>query len=337
MTVSVVIPNWNGRDLLAAALASLAAQTRPPVEVLVVDNGSSDGSPETAQAGGAKVLRLSDNLGFSKAVNRGVEAAVGDAVVVMNNDVVLAPDWTELLSAALENSGAWFAIGKLLDHARRDWIDGVGDAVCRGGAACRLGHGRSDGPWFATGRKTYFPSATAVLARREFFARTGPFEEAFFSYLEDVDLGLRAALLGLGGVYVPSAVAYHRGSSTLGPWNSRTVEWMTCNQILLLAKYYPARLLRRYWRPILVAQGLWAALACRRGRAVAWFRGLAAGISRVRNLRRAASRWRADGMPLAKVLCDSERELLSFEQATGWDDYWRWYFRLVPPARETQP
>lgn len=336
MTVSVVIPNWNGRELLESALASLRAQSLRPLEVLVVDNGSTDGSAEAARAEGAEVLQLAGNLGFSVAVNRGVEAARGEAIALLNNDVELEPDWTAKLAGALEGDGVWFAIGKLLDYAARDRVDGVGDAICRGGTSCRLGHGRRDGDWSARRRTIFFPSATAVLARREFFARTGQFDEAFFSYLEDVDLGLRAALLGLGGVYVPEAVGYHRGSATLGPWSSRMVEWITRNQILLLAKFYPGSVLRRYWRSVLAAQLLWAALAVRRGRPVAWARGLAAGLARARGIRRNEAKWRTDGPRLATVLAESERELVWFEQSTGWDDYWRWYFRLAPLGKETQ-
>jgi hypothetical protein len=333
VTVSVLVPNWNRRALLEAVLGSLRDQTLRPREVVVVDNGSTDGSQEAARGAGAEVLQLPDNLGFAVAVNRGLEAARGEAIAVINNDVELGASWLETLARALHQEGAWFAIGKLLDYHRRERIDGVGDALCRGGTACRLGHNRSDGEWFGRHRRTFFPSATAVLARREFFARVGRFEEVFFSYLEDVDLGLRAALLGLEGVYVPEAVAYHHGSATLGPWSAPVVEWMTRNQILLVAKYYPLG----YWWPILVAQGLWAALALRRGRVGSWARGLAAGLADARALRQAAAHWRADGTRLASVLFHSERELLAFEQATGWDDYWRWYFRLAPLGRRTQP
>lgn len=336
MTVSFVIPTWNRRDLLAAVLASIQVQTEAPLETLVVDNGSADGSAEAAEQAGARVLRLGRNRGFSFAVNRGVEAARGEAVAVVNNDVELRPDWTEKLTRALGHGGGWFAIGKLLDYASRDRIDGVGDAICRGGTACRLGHGRADGPLFDRRRPTFFPSATAVLARREFFARVGGLDEVFFAYLEDVDVGLRAALLGLEGVYVPEAVAYHRGSATLGAWSGKTVEWMTRNQILLLAKYYPLRLLVRFWRPVLAAQALWGGMTVRRGRLPAYARGLAAGLLRGAALRRAGSRWRADGNRLAKLLTASEDELACFERSTGWDDYWRWYFRLAPRPRETQ-
>ena len=336
MAVSFVIPNWNRRDLLLTTVASLHRQTEPPLEILVVDNASSDGSAEAARAAGVRVLQLDRNTGFSFAVNRGIEAARGEMVAVVNNDVEFAPDWIARLGQAIQSSGAWFAIGKLLDHARRDRIDGAGDAICRGGAARRLGHGRPDGPLFQRSRRTFFPSCTALLARREFFTRVGPLEEAFFAYLEDADLGLRAALLDLEGLYVPEAVAYHRGGATLGRWSPQMTEWITRHQILLLAKFYPPELLRRLWRPVLAAQVLWFLLALRHGRAGAWMRGLRSGQAGWKALRRSGAAWRADGTRLATILGSSERELLYFEQSAGWDAYWRWYFRLAPAPRETQ-
>jgi GT2 family glycosyltransferase len=330
MTVSFVIPNWNRRDLLAAVVASIRAQTRAALEVVVVDNGSTDGSAQAARATGAKVLELDRNRGFSYAVNRGLEAARGEAVAVVNNDVEFRPDWTEKLTTAIERNGAWFAIGKLLNYAHRERIDGVGDAICRGGTAWRLGHGRPDGPLFDRPRKTFFPSATAMLARREFFERAGNFEEAFFAYLEDVDLGLRAALLGLEGVYVPEAVAYHRASSTLGAWTPETVKWITRNQLLLLAKYYPAPMAVRFWRAVVAAQALWGWLAASRRCKLAYIRGLAGGLAGGRAIRRSGTPWRANGNRIAEILVRSEGELAFLQETGGWDDYWRWYFRLAP-------
>lgn len=338
--VSFVIPNWNRADLLGAALQSIRSQTWPAGEVIVVDNGSLDGSQQTAQRAGARVLQLGRNRGFSFAVNRGLEAARGELVAVVNNDLEFLPDWTEKLVQALERKGVWFATGKLLDYTRRDHIDGVGDAICRGGTACRLGHGRVDSPLFNEPRKTFFPSATAVLMRREFWRRAGGLEEAFFAYLEDVDLGLRAALLGLEGVYAPEAVAYHWGSATLGPWSGKAVEWRTRNQILLVAKFYPASLLGKWWRPLLAAQALWALQTVRHGCPLAYARGLCAGLIRVAGLRRAGAAWRTQTLQqeanLASVLMASEAELTRFQKALGWDPYWRWYFRLAPLAEEIQ-
>ncbi len=97
MTVAAVIPHWNRRELLANLLESLGRQTRPFDEVIVVDNGSTDGSAEMAEQAGARVLRLGSNLGFAAAVNRGIEATQADWIAILNNDVTLAPTWLETM------------------------------------------------------------------------------------------------------------------------------------------------------------------------------------------------------------------------------------------------
>lgn len=334
MTVSFVIPNWNQREMLASALRSIQALRKPEgcsTETIVVDNASTDGSAEAAEAAGARVLRQAANVGVSRAFNVGIEAAKGEYVALLNNDVELAEDWLERLLAALE-PGVWFAAGKTLDWADRSRIDGAGDAVCRGGAAWRLGHGRADGPEFEQRKRTFFPSATATVYRREFFEHAGAFEEAFFAYLEDVEMGLRAASLGLEGVYEPAARAYHRGSVTGVSWSPQMVRWMTAHQVLLLAKHYPAGLLLRYARPILAAQALWGAMAFSRGRGTAWAAGLLEGLRGWRRMRCEAPRRESAGR-LAAALEAAESEIVRIQRATGWDSYWKWYCRLAwPPA-----
>src|SRR5690349_2745381 len=203
MTVSVVVPVWNGRELLENLFRSLRAQTVAPAAVLVVDNGSSDGSPEIAAKWGARVLRLGSNQGFAYAVNRGIAESTAEAIAIVNQDVEAAPDWLQRLAAALEDNSAWFAAGKILQTAHRDRIDGTFDAVCRGACAWRVGHDRADGPEFSTRRRIFFASGTAALFRADLFRRIGPLDESFESYLEDVDLGLRCATAGLEGWYVP--------------------------------------------------------------------------------------------------------------------------------------
>jgi hypothetical protein len=276
----------------------------------------------------------------SRAVNRGIEASNGEWIALVNNDVELSPGWiAELLDAvggpsAGTASDLWFATGKTLNDQDRGLIDGTGDAICRGGASWRLGHGRADGPLFDTVRRTYFPSATAAIFRQSFFERIGGLEESFFAYLEDIDLGLRAAIEDLPGLYVPSAVAYHRGSATAGIWSGPSVEWMTCHQLLLLAKFYPARLMLRFLRPILAAQLLWATLAISRGRTVSWARGFWLGLRGFLRLRRTSAPIRRRGERLAGVLCAMEAEIARIQKATRWDTYWRWYFRLAPLAEK---
>src|SRR6185436_12218966 len=119
---------------------------------------------------------------------------------------------------------------------------------------------------------------TAALFRAELFRKAGLLDESFESYLEDVDFGLRCSALGLEGSYIPQAVAWHRGSASLGRWHSKTVRLISRNQVLLLARHYPRRLLVRAAWPILVAQLLWGVVALRHGCGFAWLRGKLQGL-----------------------------------------------------------
>src|ERR1700733_7659816 len=114
MKVAAVVPHWNRRDLLQTLLVNLAEQTRPFDEIIVVDNGSTDDSAAVAEHAGAQIIRLKTNLGFATAVNRGIEASKADWIAILNNDVILAPNWLEQLLAAAEKEQAWFATGKTL-------------------------------------------------------------------------------------------------------------------------------------------------------------------------------------------------------------------------------
>ena len=149
MSISAVVPVWNGRDWLARLLASLAAQTTPAAEVLVVDNGSQDDAPELAFRLGARVIPMGRNAGFAAAVNRGIREARGEWIAVLNSDVELAPDYFEKLLAVR----APFATGKILQAAQpqpgQAVIDATFDALCRGATAWRVGSGRPDGPIFS--------------------------------------------------------------------------------------------------------------------------------------------------------------------------------------------
>ncbi len=322
--VSVIIPNWNRRQHLERLLGRLALQSHPVGEILVVDNGSTDGSAEAAEQAGARVIRFRENRGFAHAVNAGIGAARTEFVAVINNDVEPAVDWLERLADAASEPGVWYAIGKLLDAARRDRIDGTFDTICRGACAWRAGHGRRDSSEWAGRRAVRLAPFTAALFRAELFRRAGLLDERFESYLEDVDFGLRCAAQGLAGVYVPGAVAYHMGSATLGAWNPETVRRIARNQVLLVAKHFPEGWVRRYGWAVLVAQSLWGLVAARHGRGGAYLRGKWEGLQMYRETRGGGPAHDAAG-----ILEESERDILDLQRKTGFDWYWRLYFALT--------
>src|SRR5580698_2804047 len=286
LRVAIVIPTWNKAGLLAQALQSLRTQTHPVDRVIVVDNGSTDDSATVAASEGAHVIALGKNTGFAAAVNRGIrEAAGSEFICVLNNDVTLAPDWLERLIQKLETVGAWFATGKLLDARERQRIDGSFDAVCRGGCAWRCGHGRLDSPLWNQPRNIQLAAFTGVVFRAGLFDRVGLLDEKFESYLEDVDFGLRCAVAGLSGVYVPQAVGYHQGSATLGRWHPDTVRKIARNQLLLVAKHYPPNWVLRYGWPVFIAQTLWGFVALRHGALFSYLAGKVEGLGEFREAR----------------------------------------------------
>jgi GT2 family glycosyltransferase len=315
MTLTAIVPVWNGRALLERLLGTLEAQTLKPSEVLVIDNGSSDGAPELARSRGARVIAMGRNAGFAAAVNRGIRESTGESIAVLNNDVELAPDYLAKLAA----EGAPFATGKIFSAAEKTRLDGTFDAVCRGGVAWRLGQARLDGPLFSARCEIALAPWTAIVLRADLFQRVGLLNETFESYLEDVEFGLRCATQGITGVYLPDALAWHHGSASLGRWHPETVRRIARNQCYLVALYYPSR----YMWPILVAQILWGALAVRHGGGLGWLRGKFQGI-------RAYSRVRAQGRLLPEsFLRNSESLIYNAQAKTGWDLFWRVYFLLA--------
>lgn len=320
MSIAAIIPHYNRADLLRELLTQLPQQTRPFDRIIVVDNGSTDGSADLAEQAGAHVIRLPHNQGFAAAVNQGIAAAAGfDWIAILNNDVTLDPTWlSELLRAAAE-SNASFATGKILSANNPAMLDGAWDEISRGACAVRIGAAAPDAPSWNCSRPIRMASMTAALFRRELFDELGPLDEYLISYLEDVDFGLRCAKASKTGVYAPTALAHHQGSATWGKWHPNTVRLLARNQVLLAIKHFRGQ---PVW-PIVAGQLLWGFLALRHGCAWSWFRGKLAG-------------WKARSeMPIdsynaaafAEILRASEAELL---RSCGDQTYWRLYAWLTP-------
>ena len=317
MKISAIVPVWNGRGLLARLLTSLEGQTRRAAELLIVDNGSTDGADALARDRGARVIGMGRNAGFAAAVNRGIREAGNPLVAILNSDVELAPDYLEKLGAA----DAPFATGKILSPSGR--LDGSFDLTCRGGTTWRSGAGQQDAPPFDQARDITSPPWTAVLYRAEVFRQVGYLEESFESYLEDVDFGLRCAARGIAGRYVPEARAVHVGSASLGRWHPDTVRRIARNQVLLAARHGCAR---HPW-PVVVAQLLWGAVAVRHGRGWAWARGKMDGVRHYSGAR--AQMPEEDQAVLEQALQSNER----FIYAHSRDLYWKMYFLLIGGAK----
>lgn len=321
MTVAAVIPHWNRRELLASLLRNLRLQTRTFDRIIVVDNGSTDGSAELAEQAGARVIRFAENRGFAAAVNAGIRAAEDAAwVAILNNDVTLEPEWLATLIPATGQHGASFATGKIVRASDAGIIDATFDEISRAACAWRCGSGRPDCPVWNEQQKIRIPPMTAALFDRRLFEQVGLLDEAFESYLEDVDFGLRCAFAGRFGVYVPAAKASHIGSATSGKWNKDTVRRIARNQVLLARKHFRGSAI---W-PILAGQLLWGFLACRHGRGISYLRGKLQGLTASLGEKRQAVAWAT----VKAVVEGSEQRIFELQRATGFDSYWRAYFWL---------
>ncbi len=310
-TISVVIPSWRGCAHLEALLPGISAQTLRPLEVLIVDGNSTDGTAELAAQSGARLINLGQNLGFAVAVNRGVNEAKASRIAVLNNDLRLAPDWLEKLAAA----DAPFAVGKVLDWERPEFVDATWDLLSQSGIPMRSGQGKRDGAYWNHPREIALAPWTAILLGRDYWEATGGLDEKFESYLEDIDIGMRGWKLGFRGRFEPGAVAWHRGSSTLGAWHPRQVRLSSRNQVRLLAKHGCAN----WWKAI-VGQGLWGIAAARHGCLSDWLSGKWEGV---RSFSEAATE--ADAGAIATL----EEELFAVSAATGMDRFWRLYWTLT--------
>jgi hypothetical protein len=276
--ISIVIPNWNGKEMLKICLASLARQTYQSFFVTVVDNGSEDGSVEWIQGNypDVQVLSLSDNTGFCKAVNLGIQSSNHPYVFLLNNDTELASDCLSFLVAAGQTqSGFDFFAAKMLSFYERDKLDGAGDGFLRGGAGYRLGTMETDSEHYSRAGAVFGACGGAAFYRRKLFETIGFFDEDFFAYLEDVDLNLRANRSGLHCYYVPQAKIYHIGSATTGSkFNDFTIRLSTRNSFFVLLKNYPTLMFIRFLPVILTYQFFWFLFIVKKKMIVPYFAGI---------------------------------------------------------------
>jgi GT2 family glycosyltransferase len=273
---SVVIPNWNGLRWLPACLASVAAQDLSPAEVIVVDNGSSDGSLEylAREHPGIRVQALGRNTGFAYAVNRGLESARQELVALVNTDVVLDSDWLRRMTDALwADPDAASVACKMLDLGDPRYVYDAGDVLRRDGACDQRGRFLpDDGRWDAPG-EVFGACAGAAVYRRSALRAVGDFDERYFAYLEDVDLALRLRLAGWRCRYEP-AIARHAGEGSSHQLVGAHHFLVQRNTLMLIAKAFPLR-----WLPLIAYRQLsWLREAVGDRRLLVYVRATLAGL-----------------------------------------------------------
>jgi GT2 family glycosyltransferase len=243
--ISVVVVNWNRRELLRACLSSLGQQQNVDFEIIVVDNGSSDGSAELAEREfGARVIRNRENRGFCAANNQGIAAARGEWIALLNNDAEAEPQWLAALERACSaRPETGMAASKMLvweDPAR---IDKAGHLIFPDGQNRGRGSGALDQGQFDREEEVLWPDGCAAMYRKKMLDEIGGFDEDFFAYGDDAELGLRARIAGWKCVYTPGAVVRHHRGSTLGKGSARRLVLIERNRVLLALKLFPWSLL----------------------------------------------------------------------------------------------
>ncbi len=243
MKTTVVIPNYNGKKYLAACLKSLEESEKERPCAVVVDNGSTDGSDREAEERfpWVRLIRFPENRGFDAAVNEGIRQSRTPYVFLLNNDTIVRPGCISALEARMEREEELFSLSaRMVDMRDPSVMDGAGDLYSALGWAYAVGKGK---PAARYGRpvRIFSACAGAAIYRRSMLERTGLFDELHFAYLEDVDLGYRARILGFVNAYEPSAVVLHAGSATSGSrYNEFKIRYSARNNVYLIYKNMPA-------------------------------------------------------------------------------------------------
>ena len=218
-TVSVIVLNWNGAKILPKCLSSLDAQTYKDFEIIIVDNGSIDGSTDHIEDKypNIKLINLSINQGFAAANNIGARNARGEWLVMLNNDAFPEPEWLSALLKATKQFPDAAAFGSYMIRAEQpNVLEGTGDIYHISGLAWRRHYNHPREHAGDTPEEIFSPNAAAAMYNKEVFVQLGGFDEDFDSYHEDVDLGFRLRLSGYRCYYIPDAIVHHIGSASTG-------------------------------------------------------------------------------------------------------------------------
>lgn len=242
MVATVVIPNYNGVRHLKACMDSLRVQSRQDFSVILIDNGSADGSVEYVESHYPEVIihSFESNQGFCGAVNEGIRMTKTPYVILLNNDTVCEPFFVEALVKTMEEHPKCFSAGaKMVQMQDPDRIDNAGDYYCALGWAFAYGKNRLAAKYDRE-REIFSACAGAAIYRTEVFEEIGLFDEAHFAYLEDVDVAYRAKIAGYQIRYAPEAVVQHVGSATTGSaYNEFKVRCSSRNSVYLIYKNMP--------------------------------------------------------------------------------------------------
>ncbi len=285
--VTIIIPNYNGLKFMEPCFKALRAQSDQNFELLVVDNGSTDGSVKWLEDHQIPSIFLEENTGFSGAVNIGIRESVTPYVILLNNDTEPQPDYVKEMVKAIQRSPKIFSVSsKMIQLYHKDLMDDAGDMYSVLGWAYQRGVGQKSSGYNKACR-VFSACAGAAIYRREVFDKIGGFDEDHIAYLEDIDVGYRAKICGYENWYCPKAVVYHVGSGTSGSkYNSFKVKLAARNNLYLNYKNMPILQLILNFLPILAGMAVKYMFFRRIGFASDYIEGVKEGLKTLKKTKK---------------------------------------------------
>lgn len=278
--LTVIIPNYNGIMYIEKCLDSLYAQTMKDFEIIVVDNDSADKSADLIEEKYPQVqlVRLDSNYGFSRAVNEGIKRSRTPYVLLLNNDTETDPGMLQAFLDAISGDEKIFSVAaKMISMDNREILDGAGDFYCALGWAFARGKGKS-AKRHEKACNVFAACAGAAIYRKSILDEIGYFDEYHFAYLEDVDMGYRAKIMGYKNVYCPKAIVYHKGSASSGSrHNDFKVRLSARNNVYLVFKNMPLLQLLLNLPLLLIGFGIKAVYFILKGYGRAYLSGIKRG------------------------------------------------------------
>lgn len=244
--VSIVIAHHNKKEFLEKSLSSLLRQTYSTIEIVLVDNNSTDGSVDyiKKEFPSVKIIACKENYGFAKANNIGIKETKGELIVALNNDTEVVSNWLEeLVKAINSDEKVGMCSSKILFMKNPTMINSTGMCISRSGACWDRGMFEYDNGQYQHIEKVFGPCGCAAMYRKEMLEEIGLFDEDFYAYAEDVDLAFRGRLAGWECLYVPKAVVYHLHGGTAGYVSDYTIYYGNRNIIWNAFKNFPRGIL----------------------------------------------------------------------------------------------
>lgn len=278
---TVIIPNYNGIKYIEACLDSLYQGTWTDIEVIVIDNASTDGSMEIVRDKfpQVKLIENHENTGFCKAVNQGILLSTTPYVILLNNDTVAERNFVHELEKAIEHQPKAFSVSaKLISLYEKDKLDDAGDYYCALGWAFARGKGKSPSEYDRQ-CEIFASCGGGSIYKRELLLELGLFDENHFAYLEDIDIGYRAQIFGYRNYFAPKAIVYHAGSATSGSrYNMFKTKLASKNSVYLIYKNMPIFQVLINIPFLLVGFGIKILFFIKKGMGKAYIGGLLNGI-----------------------------------------------------------